>query len=279
MPDLPSPTPENGSAATPATEPAPATGTVQPNGDAGTRQSAPVEESFTRVDPNTLPPELRHAYDNMLRDYKEGTTKLSERIKSETAKAVEAYKQKAEWYDSALKDEKLVKMINEYVNSAAASNDPSMANLPKELQEKLRKVDEIDQELKQTKAIETVNAFKEAADDKGNLLHPEFEKYQGMTIGTHPELGEYSILRAAVELALGETPAEKLENAYKTVDAMYKSAFEEGRKAGMGRVQEKLKNGSQPPSSVNAASTAPRQPKNALEALQFARQGLVPNRG
>jgi hypothetical protein len=273
MPDLENSTPGNGNAATPSTtEPAPGTGTVQPNGEAGNGQGAPGSESFTRIDPSTLPPELRHAYDNMLRDYKEGTTKLSERIKSETTKAVEAYKQKAESYDQLAAQEEFVKMWNEHVQKANTSQtqnkNPETAQLEKKLQE-------MEVKIHQREASEILEAFENAVDEKGEKLHPHFSRFNEMAVGNHPELGEYSLLRAAVELAPGKDHQEKLANGYKAVEALYNSVFEEGKKAGMGRVQEKLKNGTHPPSSVNAASTAPRRPKDALEALQFARQGLA----
>ena len=274
------PTPETGTGAE-------ANGTSQPVSEAG--QGAPDTESFIPqgVDLNTLPPQVRAYVDEvnkqMVRGFKEKTTTLAERVKSEAQKAREeaiaAYKPKAEWYDAALKDEQLVKMINDYVSKASTSNDPSKVQLPPEIEERLQKVDKIEREIKSAKALESINAFAEAKDEKGNLLRPNFDKYHSAVIGTHPEAGDYSILRAAVELAPGNTEQEKMENGYKTVEAIWNKAFEEGKKAGMGRNQEKARNGTFSPSSVNAGSTAPRQPKNALEALQFARQGLAPNRG
>lgn len=269
------PNPANGAAANPATDPAAVNGTVQTNGEAN-QQGASVEETFGNVDPKTLPPQLRSVYDNMLRGFKEKTTKLSETVKSEVTKATEAYRQKADWYDAALKDEKLVSMINDYVKSLSQASDPSKANIPPELQQKLEKVDQLERKMQETEALTSINAFAEAKNEKGELLRPDFDKYHSIVIGTHPQAGEYSILRAAIELAPGETPQEKMENGYKAVDAVYKAALEEGKKIGMGRVQTKAQNASFSPSSVAATGTAPHRAKNALEALDFARRGLVP---
>ena len=123
-----------------------------------------------------------------------------------------------------------------------------------------------------------IKAFEEAKNEKGELLHPDFEKFSGLRLGTHPQAGEYDLLRAAIELAPGETPQEKMENGYKAAKATYDAMFEEGKKAGMGRLQTKARNGTFAPSSVNAGSTAPHRAKNAVEALEFARKGLaVPN--
>ena len=96
MEDLTNSNPENGSSATMTTSPEATTGTVQANGDAGQSQGAPIEETFTKVDVNTLPPQLRESYNNMLRDYKQKTTQIAETVKSEVARATEALKTKSE---------------------------------------------------------------------------------------------------------------------------------------------------------------------------------------
>ena len=59
--------------------------------------------------------------------------------------------------------------------------------------------------------------------------------------------------------------------------ATYDAIFEEGKKAGKGQMQQRAQNGSFVPSGTTAVSgTAPHRAKNALEALQFAKQGLMP---
>lgn len=242
-------------------------------------QSAPGEEIFKGVDPTKLPPELRSHYDNMLRDYRSKTEKLSESIKAQVAKETESFRQKAEWYDTALKDPELVKVINDYVQKLNEGQSQKQATdgLPPEVRQKLEKVDVIEQELNRAKANEVVTAFQEAVNDKGEPLHPNFQKYKEVVIGSHPELGEYNLMRVAVELSKGETDLEVLENAYKLAEGVYNKIFEEGKKAGMGRVHDKVRNGTNPPSSLNAASTAPRRPKDALEALEFAKRGFNPH--
>ena len=265
----PNTTPQAGGEANPVTEPNPTEkGTVQPNSEAN-GQGASIEEGFTKVNPETLPPQLKEAYNNMLRDYKEKTTKLSDRVKSETEKAIASYKQKADFYDAFTQNEELVKYYNDYVNKA---NNPNN-NQVNPLEEKVKN---IETELQIEKTAKFIDAFADAKDEKGNLLHPDFDKYESISLGKHQKAGDYNLLRATVELASGATPQERLENGYKTAKAVYDSIFEEGRKAGMGRVQQKVKNGSLPPSSSPANGTAPHKPKNALEALEFARKGLVP---
>lgn len=276
MDDLTNPNPAGAAAATPsATEPATATsGTVQPNG-AANGQSASVEEMFGNVDPKTLPPQLKSVYDNMLRGFKEKTTKVAETVKSEVAKATEAYRQKAEFYDQVAQQEEFVKMWNEHVQKATQSQpandaDPKLTKFEQELQA-------VKMELQTAKTLEVINAFAEAKSEAGDKLHPDFDKLSGFKLGTHQRAGEYDLLRTAIELAPGNTPQEKMENGYKAAKATYDAIFEEGKKAGMGRIQDKVRRGSMAPSSSSSPqSIAARPPKNALEALEFARQGLAP---
>lgn len=268
-----SPTPTSDAMATPATDPTFANGTAQPGGDAN-GQGAPADSGFTRVDPNTLPPQLRSTYDNLLRDYKEKTTKLSETVKSESA----AFKQRAELYDQLSGQEEFVKQWNEYVQKVNAKQQESQAvqGLPPDIQQKLQKVDLIEQKMQQTEALEVINAFENALDDKGQKVHADFGKFAEIQIGTHPQAGEYSLLRAAVELAPGNTTQEKLANGYKIAQQAYSAIYEEGRKAGMGRLQARVLNGTQPPSNSGPGmTTTERRPKNAQEALDMARKGIA----
>lgn len=100
MADSPTPSPE---AATPETAPAEGEGTAESGGEAK-EQGAP---SFTHVDPNTLSPELRGTYDNMLRDYKSKTGELAEQRKGLTDS-----QEKARLYDEISKDEAFVSYWN-----------------------------------------------------------------------------------------------------------------------------------------------------------------------
>lgn len=280
--DISTATPDAASSATPITAPAGAVdGTGQPNGDAN-GQSAPGSDSFVPqgVDLNTLPPQVRAYVDEvnkqMLRGFKDKTTKLSETVKSETAKAVESFKQKAEFYDQIAKEEAFVKMWNEHVQRSSQP-DPNIDPTQQKLEAIERRQQEIDVKVRTAETLEVINAFAEAKDEKGQKLHPDFDKLSGFKIGTHQKSGSYDLLRAAIELAPGNSPQEKMDNGYKAAKATYDAIFEEGKKAGMGRVQQRAQNGSFAPSGTSTATgTAPHRAKDALEALQFAKQGLMP---
>lgn len=264
-----------------------ATETTQPDGEAA-RQSATGQESFVPegIDVNSLPPALRAEVErinkDMVRGFTEKTTKLSEVIKAETAKAVEAFKQKAEQYDALASDEEVARVINELIQKRNAP-DPTKDPV-KGLEEKLKSFEEKQQFQEQVKELESeVVAFESAVDEKtGKPLHPDFAALSEISIGALNKGGKkdsYSLLRAAVELADGATALERLENGYKTAKAIRDAIFEEGKKAGMGRLQQKSAAASIPPSGSFAPSgTAPGKAKTALEAIQFARQGLSPAR-
>lgn len=274
--------PEGDASAPPATgTDVSSNGNGQPNSQAN-GQSAAGSESFVpkNVDLNTLPPQVRAYVDEvnkqMVRGFTEKTTKLSETVKSETAKAVEAYRQKAEFYDQIAKEEAFVKMWNEHVQRSSQP-DPNVDPTQQKLNEIERRQQEIDVKVRTAETLEVINAFAEAKNEKGEKLHPDFDKLSGFKIGVHQKAGQYDLLRTAIELAPGNSPQEKMENGYKAAKATYDAIFEEGKKAGMGRVQQRAQNGSFAPSGTNAATgTAPHRAKNALEALQFAKQGLMP---
>ena len=245
-------------------------------------QSATGSESFVprNVDLNTLPPQVRAYVDEvnkqMVRGFTEKTTKLSETVKSETAKAVEAYRQKAEFYDQIAQQEEFVRMWNDHVQKAS-NPSPNTYPTQQKLQQMEQKQAEIEMKVRTAETLEVINAFAEAKNEKGEKLHPDFDKLSAFKIGTHQKSGEYDLLRAAIELAPGNSPHQKMENGYKAAKATYDAIFEEGKKAGMGRVQQRAQNGSfAPTGTTNATGTAPRRAKDALEALQFAKQGLMP---
>lgn len=267
----------------------------QGNGEAS-RQSATGSDSSApdvvkadtfippHVDVNTLPPALKAVVDqinkDMVRGFTEKTTKLSETIKSETAKAVEAYRQKAEQYDLMAADQEIVNYVNDLLKRRVQP-DPTLDKAAF-LEERLKRIEEEKRFDTQVKEMEfEVQKFVSAMDEKGKPIHDDFGTLNDIFLGdfvkTDGKKEPYSLLRAAVELADGATPQDKLANGYKIAKGVYDAIFEEGKKAGMGRLQQKAALASLPPSGSHPPSSqAPKRASNALEAIQFARQGLTP---
>jgi hypothetical protein len=81
--------------------------TPSQSGQATTQvQSAPAEESFSNIDPKTLPPELQAVYKNLQADY----TK-----KSQSNADV---RKKAEQFDQISKDQRFVRLLERFEQAA-----------------------------------------------------------------------------------------------------------------------------------------------------------------
>lgn len=264
----------------PLTEPSATTnGTGEPNGEA--RQSATATDTFVPqgIDINTLPPSVRAHIEkinsDMVRGFTEKTTKLSETTKSEVAKATEAYRQKAELYDQIATQEEFVKMWNEHVQKSQAPQ-PGQSE-PDPVTQKLK---ELEQKIQISEMTQVTESFAEAVDEKGQKIHPDFDELNGLIVGSVGGNEPFSLLRASIELAPGNSPAEKLANGYKTAKQVRDQIFEAGRKAGMGRLQTKLQNGTIPPSNGagEVLSVTEKRPKSAREAMDLARKNYVVSR-
>lgn len=281
MSDLATDNPGTVTADNPVTEPAaPGDGTSATSGQAP--GAAPATDLFKGVDPNRLPPEVKAHYDSMLRDYREKTAKLSETTKSEIAKATEAYRQKAELYDQIATQDEFVKMWNDYVQKAQAqpggvdkNGDPILAEMKAQIQQ-------MNEKIQMTEMQQVTEAFAEAVNEKGEKLHPDFDALNEIVIGQLPngkDAEPFSLLRACIELAQG-SPQDKLANGYKMAKAVRDAIFEEGKKAGMGRLQAKVLNGTNPPTNGagEVLSVTDKKPRNAREAIALAKKGVVVSR-
>ena len=256
--------------------------TSQSNGQSG-GQTGHVDELFQGVDVNKLPPELKAQHDNMVKSYRDKTQKLSETTKSEIEKAVSGYRDKAGFYDQIAAQEEFVKQWNDYVQKAqsAAQNgqstsDPVLSQMKQQLQE-------MNQKIQLSELSQITEAFAGAVTEKGDKINPLFDQLNDIVIG---KLGSgdrsesFSLLRGCVELATGNSPQEKLANGYKEAKSVYDSIFEAGRKAGMGRLQMKAANATNPPSGSTGEvlSITEKKPKSAREAIEMARKGIMVSR-
>lgn len=279
-------TPVETVAGSPAGSAGVSTGASNQNGEAS--QSATESDSFIPqgVDINTLPPSVRAMVDkinkDMVRGFTEKTSKLSETIKSESAKAAEAFKSKAEQYDMIAQQEEFVKQWNDYVQKSQAAGTPAQEGDPV-LSQMKQQIEQMNQKIQMSELSQVTESFADAVNDKGEKIHPDFDKLNDFSIGklqNGQNAEEYSLLRACVELSPGKSPQEKLTLGYKAAKELHDKIFEEGRKAGMGRIQAKVMNGTVPPSMSNAdvLTVTDKKPKNAQEALAMAKRGQVVSR-
>lgn len=263
-------------------EPTPGQNGTDTSGGQAQEGGAPTD-IFTGIDPNTLTPKERATYNSMLKDYRDKTGQLSERIKTESAKAAEAYKSEAELYRQIASQEKFVEKWNAYVKETeAATGKPPEAGDPALLELKAQ-FQEMNQKLQMAELSKVTDAFADAVDEKGAKIHADFDSLNGIMIGkvsNGKSQEEYSLLRASIELADGKTPQEKLANGYKNAKALHDSIFEAGRKAGVGHLQKKFANGSLPPtnSGGDVLQVTEKKPRNAHEAMQLAKKGIIVSR-
>jgi hypothetical protein len=259
-------------------QPSEAAGTDTTGGQA--QGGAPEADIFKGIDPNTLTPKEKAIYNSMLSDYRSKTGKLSETVKSQVEKEVAAYREKATRYEQIVAQEEFVKQWNDYVQKTQAATgappqegDPVLGQLKAQLQE-------MNQKIQMSELSQITESFADAVNEKGEKLRPDFDHLNSIVIGKANGKEEYSLLRASIELAPGNSPQEKLANGYKMAKETYNTIFEAGRKAGLGRVQAKALNGTLPPtnSTGDVLSVTEKKPRNAHEAMQLAKKGILVSR-
>ena len=263
---IPNPNPAPAPTANPTPEPVAQPGTVQPSGQPG--QSVPAEERFGDVDPNTLPPQLKSIHDNMLKGWKEKTTKLSEERKK--YEGHDAYKQKAEMLEKLQANQDFVRLWNEHVQKAQGNTD---GKADPNIQAKLQ---EIETKLQRQEIDGMVKTFREMKDDKGEPMHPEFDALQGVELGTTAQGDKYNLLRACVELAQGNSDQEKLMNGYKNAKAIRDQIFEEGRKHGMGKMLTRVRQSTEAPGITSEKTSFNGDPRklSVQEARELAEKRI-----
>lgn len=257
--------------------PAPDGGNIQPSGEAS-GQSATASENFIPkgVDLNTLPPTLRAELDRINKEMVRGFTSKAEALaaKEKLYEGFDGFKQKAELYDQIATQEEFVKQWNDYVQKLQQNGQPAPA-----IDDELKKeVMELKQKVQQTEALEFINAWATATNEKGEPLRPDFEKLENLQF---PDVkaadgSSVNLLNVAVHLAPGRSPEEKLQNGYAVAKKFHDQIFEAGRKSAFGQVQSRIRNGSEPPTvAASSDQVVVKNPKDisARDALRAAREG------
>lgn len=254
MSDPNDPTPQAEDVATPAMpEPTePTTGTVENvNGEAPevTGQAAPVDPTFTDVDPNSLPPKERGAYENMLRDYKRKTAEIAD------------YRRKAEAYDAwVAKQSTQQRITDDDYNRAFESKDGMTQFLQKAAEPVVQELQQTKMELAATKADLFIKDFKSK--------HADFD-----------ELDSDGLITGYVQLNPPKAEADwgtRLKEAYgyaKKVRAKWEDA---GYKRGLTRIEQKAMQSTELPSGSPSQVYSGGDPTKltAKEAVELAMQGI-----
>lgn len=287
-----------GNSGTAVAEPAAVSGQAAPvtaetpnqTGQAATQaQSAPAEDSFSSIDPNTLSPELKAIYKNLQSDY---TKKMQ---------PVAELRKKAEAYDAVSKDQRFVDYWNGLSRSQKAEIKEQKAEVEKRLGEKItdeeftkgfadkdsflslqervikevmgKSQKEID-ELKQYKAVNEASGIVEQfATEKGkdgNPVRPDFYSLDEDRLIT----GFLSVNKP--ENDSREAYISRLNEAYGWAKQVSQKYFEKGKSEALQIIQKKAAASTEPPTqAAKGAYTGP-NPKtlSAGDAIALAKKGI-----
>jgi len=259
MSDQIDPTPTATATATPAATPEPvanATGTVNPNtntnGEAQRTQgqAAPVEDSFTEVNAQSLPPTERAAYDNMLRDYKKKTAGIAE------------IRRKADAFDAWQRQQ------------AAAQRGPTKEDFEQAFNDKdaftnfLNKAAEpVVQELRQTK--------QELAATRADLFVKDFKAKHA----DFDDLDSDGLITGYVQLNPPSGEGEwldRVKEAYNYAKKLRSKYEDQGYKRGLTRLEQKAAQSTELPSGSPAQVYSGGDPTKitAKEAVELAMRGI-----
>ena len=248
-------------------------------------QAAP-ESTFFNGDVNSLPDQLKETYNSMLRDYRSKTEAVANEKKD-----IESIKKKAEFYDTISSDKAFVdywdglskKEQQQRVDEAINVSDEDIATGAhvKKLQSEINGLKKMNQETETRRYVSDMRSllsdYINETDKEGKLLRPDFDEVDEM-----PNGGSF------VEFFLRKNPPkgsseaaiyQSIENAYKSAKDTYSRIFTKGKEAGLGRVQEKVNNASEPPTGsvrvsdakIDYKTLSPRE--QAEEAVRLAREG------
>lgn len=281
-----SPTPEV-QTATPATEPVQTQGTAPAQGSEAPA-AAPSSESFFNGDPNSLPPELKPAYENMLKDYKQKTQSIAEA------------KKKAESYDKISKDPRFVEYWNGLNRQEKAEYREQKAAVEKKIGEKItdeefqkgftdkesflamqeriaqhvleksqKKIEELEQFKTVTEAANIVEAFATEIGEDKKPIRPDF-----YDLDSDGLISGYLQVNARP----GMNPQEyrdQLDQAYNWSKQMTQKYYEKGRQDALARIQQKAATSTNPPTNAAKGAYTGPNPKtlSVREAMEMAKKG------
>lgn len=265
-----------------ATTPATAEATASAQGAADGTPKEP--ESFTKLDPNSLDPKLMPFYKSMLGDYTRKTQEAAQ-----TLKAAEAARQKAEFYDTLMADNRVVEYLQKLTNpepeapqedpfsvsedeyAQAISSPQGMSQLMKKLFERAsqpihEKLAKQDVELETARAAEILDEFTEDG-------HPDlYELEQDKLIS----------IQAAVDKPKSQAEykqklAKWYENAKRVTQKHYQRGYEAAKKELLAKSAQIAASATLPPQNSPGKTYSGPDPKTltAKQAYELAKRGIT----
>lgn len=266
------------------------TGTSEPGGQAATQaQSAPATDSFSSIDPSTLPPELQAVYKSMQADYTKKLQPLADmRKKAETydtlskdQRFVDYWRglnreQKADYKEQKAEAEKALgeKITDEDFAKAFTSKADFLSFFEKAVQEVAgkdrKKIEKLEQQLSVKDAADTVESFATEKGPDGKPVRPDFYS-----------LDDDQLITGYLNVNPPENTSQqaymaKLNEAYGWAKAVSQKYYEKGKAEALQIIQKKAASSTEPPTqAAKGAYTGP-NPKNmsVRDAMELAKKGI-----
>lgn len=266
------------------------TGTPSPNGPAATQaQSAPAEESFSSVDPNTLPPEMQAIYKSLQADYTKKTMSIADVRKkadaydavSKDQRFVDYWKglnktQKADYKEQKQEAEKRLgeKISDDDFQKAFNSKDDFLGLLErvyKDGSEKSQKtIETLEQRLSVKEAQDVVESFATEVGKDGKAVRPDFYS-----------LDEDNLITGFLKVNPPEDTSQgayvnKLNEAYGWAKTLSQKYYEKGKSEALQIIQAKAAASTEPPTSSSKGAYTGPDPKKmtARDAIELAKKGI-----
>lgn len=266
--------------------------TPSQSGQATTQvQSAPAEESFSNIDPKTLPPELQAVYKNLQADYtKKSQSNADVRKKADQFDQISkdqrfvSYwngldkQQKADFKEQKQEAEKLLgeKISDEFFSKSFETKDGFLDLIAKVVEEKQaksqKKIEELEKYKTVTEASNVVEAFATEQGPDGKPLRPDFY-----------ELDDPKLSLVTGYLSVnppGDTSPQayqtKLAEAYQWAKGVKDHFYSLGKTEALKIIQQKAATSTNPPTqAAKGAYTGPDPKKMSVrEAMDLAKKGI-----
>lgn len=278
-----SPTP-TATTATPAMqEPMATNGTVQtqPVSDAPSTtgaQTAPDGDTFTSVDVNSLPPELKAKYDSMLSDYKRKTGEIADRRRE-----IDTIEQKAKAYDQVSSDPAFVQYWNNLSKPQQAQVREDAGISDQEFNQAFESKENFAKFINKVAQVSTAQSQQEITNLKADLMIKDFK-------GRNPDFDQLNEDKF-IEIQIKADPRtytndpkqweRALGDAVQNARSVRSKLIEAGRREGLARVSEKVSQSTNPPTASPEQLYPGGDPSklSVAEAVDLAKRGIkVPRR-
>jgi len=266
-------------------------GTLESQSGQATHQgeSAPAEESFSSIDPKTLPPELQAVYKNMQADYTKKTQPVAElRKKAEAFDKVSSRSDFNDWWSGLNKAQKAEikeqkaevekklgeKISDEEFTKAFNSKDEFLSLLERVVQDRSEKsqkqIEKLEQQLSVKDAADTIESFATEVGPDGKAVRPDFYS-----------LDEDQLITGYLNVNPPEGKSQKdyiskLNEAYGWAKQVSQKYYEKGRAEALQTIQKKVASSTNPPTNAaKGAYTGPDPKKMSVrDAMELAKKGI-----